>query len=769
MKKINIDLNVSKDEFKLLKERLIETGAPLHIDQLSAFVGLEKTKDQRNQKIKVYDSKFRYEINDLIYLDIDRKYKLSKNKFLEFKGGVVLRVVKKQYSPSLGKVLLGLDYEGEGEFKKIITFLKKKKILIELEAEKDETGKDAPLFKGKDPRENEPPLAQKYLEKIRENLEKQLEKSGDFLIWGDFWIHKKQLIKINNREIVKIIRELEKREDSITTKEIKDKIIKIDNEKFPNELILFSINYHLSNHQSFVCVDYKDWGKWNLKEFFDKIKKTELVFAKAYKVKEIEVKEKELLKEVKTFVKDFKKANKTNQNRTVLTLRELVSGALRIHKKQLNAIGNKREVIVVDAESLEEYKTFVFPYEKYLIGLKKYYKSKNIVPGVLINLEEKDNKLFVNPVKSKRPSKIPLYDFDPEKSIFIEKNSTTVYYDFFPYFKLDAGDLERLYEIAEGRKPLSILRHIFMEFSENLEGYKKIHFLRGFHLIDIILRIEQEDILKLLLGNNEFFRSEEEIGYFYMNEEIVREKEIIEQKIELEKELKEKKKKFEKEIIKQRKAITPKEKGGKRGQKPDDIEKQFEKIRNRLKKLGGKRNIVEDVITRPIPKKSVKQEEKKEKIVKPVSEKKKEIIKGIKEIGEKEVKRKEPLPKETKEKKIVKEEKEKRVKRTVAKPKKEKIIEKIPIEPKPEKKKKVKRTPEKHTPKKSARRILEEEIELKEAEREALEALKQSVVEKEEKKKVDVKEETTVVYSDKKDKGKSVLGEKLSELLKKKK
>ncbi len=769
MKKMSIDLNVSKSEFKLLKDKLIEIGAPLHIEQLASLVGLEKTKDQRNQKIKVYDSKYSYDINDLIYHDIDRKYRLSKNKYLEFKGGVVLRVVKKQFSPALGKVLLGLDYEGEGEFKKIINFLKKKKTLIELEAEKDEIGEKAPFYEGKDPREEEPPLAHKYLDKIRENLEKQLDKSGDFLTWGDYWIHKKQLIKIKDKEIVSIIRELEKREESIKTGEIKEKIIKIDNSKYPEELILFSINYHLSIHQSFVCVDYDDWGKWNLKEFFDKLKKAEPIFTKAYKLKKFEIKEKELVKSVKDFIKEYKREKKTNQNMTTVTLRELASGALKIHKKQLNIIGNKREIDIIDGESSDKYKVFVFPYEKYLIGLKKYYKSKNIVPGTIINLEEENGELIITAAKSKRPSKIPLFDFDIKTSTFIEKNATTVYYEFFNHFKLDTGDLERLYALSEGKEPLSILRHIFIDFSESLEGYKKLHFLKALHLMDILVKIEKEELLKLLLGNREFFRSEEEIGYFYLNEELMREKEVVEQQKQLEKELKEKKKKFEKELIKHRKEVAEERKEQKLPHEVDVIEKQFEKIRNRLEKLVGKTNIVEDVTSRPAPKKIVKAEEKKIKSVDEKPETTKEINlkkeKKAEEIKLSSEKNREVKPKTTE--RISKTEKGKKPPKTV----KKKIVEKMPIEIKPSKKKKSKTISDKHSvpKKKSARRILEEELEIKEAEREALEALKEVVEIKEEKKKVETKEEAKVVYSDKKEKGTGILGEKLSELLKKKK
>ncbi|HPB54544.1 MAG TPA: hypothetical protein PLB68_01160, partial [Candidatus Aminicenantes bacterium] len=72
--------------------------------------------------------------------------------------------------------------------------------------------------------------------------------------------------------------------------------------------------------------------------------------------------------------------------------------------------------------------------------------------------------------------------------------------------------------------------------------------------------------------------------------------------------------------------------------------------------------------------------------------------------------------------------------------------------------------------KKSERRIREEELEMEEAQREALEALKTGVeVERAEKKGPRVEDETKTVYSDKEKKKKGgLLGEKLGELLKKK-
>ncbi len=759
MKKDTIDLAIQKDELKGIKNFLLSKKTPVHIEEIARFIGLKRTKHLRQQKIKVYDRKYKYNVQDLIYMNLEEmKFRLSKNNELVFSGEIVFRIVNKKYSPTLCYSLIEVDYEGEGEFRKIINMLKKKKVSLEFPVAGDD-GEEAPFYDGKDPRENEPPLPSKYLQKLRENLEKLLLDSKDFLNWGEYWIYKTQLVKVKGKDEVKIVRELEKRKDSITTREIKDSVLKIEDEKHSEKLILFSINYHLSEHQSFVCVDYEDWGKWNLKEFFENIKKTELVFKKAKKVDSFEKKPKEVESLAKDFLKKAKKFYSTESN--PLLLREIVSGALKLTKRELNLIGNRRE-ITISSGSGESYKVWVFPYERYLIGLRKYYKVNQIVPGTALSLKVENGEFILEPKVGKKPLKVLVFDYDEEEKRFIEKANTTVYYELFPYFQLNYGELDELYEISEGRTVLSTLRHIFYEFGEDSGEYKEFHYLRAFHLLNILYNISLQDTVKLLLGNSEFFDSEEKPGIFILDTEKMRVREEEERIALLEKELKEKKEKLEKKLLKHVPKDTKKE--AQESLPRDDIERQKEKIARRLQKIREK-GVIETIHEKVPLKKKDKLEAKKSE-EKPETHVEKVVVKEI----EKEAEKKETKVVKT-EKKTVEKRAPKAKKPPVKKQPKVEFVEPVKEEKEEKKKRKKKEKAKVSTPKKkSARRILEEELEMKEAEKEAMEALKEEIEIEVKSKKKHIDEETTVVYSDKKKKtGGGVLGDKLKEILEKKK
>ncbi len=768
MKKETIDLTIKKEELKNIKSYLLEKRTPVHINELAQYIGLERTKHLRQQKIKVYGRKYRYNINDLIYMKLEnKKFRLSKNNELVYNGEIVFRVVNKKYSPSLGYSLMEVDYEGEGEFRKIITILKKKKVTIEFPIAGDE-GEEAPFYEGKDPRENEPPLPEKYLLRIRENLEKLLGDSKDFLNWGDYWIYKTQLFKIKPQEEVKIVRELEARNDSILTKEIKEDVLKIDKkEDIDEELILFSINYHLSLHQSFVCVSYDNWGRWNLKEFFENFKKREHIFKKPKKVDDFEKNKKEVENLAKEFLKNSKKKLKIDTN--PLLLREVISGAFKLTKKELNLIGSKREIIIKDKDSGEDYKAFVFPYEKYVLGLKKYFKVNHIVPGVSLVLKFDGNIYYIDSIEEKKPSKVVVFDYNEDKKQFVEKANTTVYYSIFPYFKIVSGDLEKLFEVTEGKTVLSSLRHIFNEFGKESGQYKELHYLKAFHLLNILFNVSLLDTVKLLVGNSEFFDSEENPGIFILDTEKMKQREEEERKALLEKELKEKKEKLEKELLKQ--IVSKKDQKKEDATLPrDDIERQKEKIARRLQKIKSK-GIVEPIHEKVPLRKKVKEERKEEKAkkIKPLKEKKVEKveIKKVEKVEEKIEKVAPSKKKEAPEKKIIKEKKFVTKKKEKPKPT---FVEPIKEEKESgEKKKRKKKVKTAVAKKKSAKRILEEELELKEAEKEAMEAMKEEIAIKVESKKKHIDEETTVVYSDKKSKKGSILGDKLKEILSKEK
>jgi len=762
MKNKKINLDITKDEFELVKKHLVNKGEPEQIGKLARLVSLNKTKHLRKQKVKVYSRDYKYNVGDLIYVKFEnKKFRISRNKSIEFSGDLVLRVVNKKYSSILGVTLIELDYEGEGEFKKIINMLKKKKVSLELEAASDSDGKEAPFYKGPDPREQEQPLATKYIKKIKKNLKNELKSSKSFLNWNNYWIHKSLLIVISKQDLKNISKVIDKKKESLKTRDIKEMFFK--EKDTPENLLLFSINYKLSNENQFVNVSYENWGKWNLKKFFKNLKSSEPLFESFVKVKKHISGKKVSKKKQRKFIKEYKGEKKRKTIITEISLRELVSGAVKINKSIINKLDKKREVYLIDKEKEKKIKAYVFPYETYILGLKKYYKSNNIVPGTIIQLKIENNEFFISPLRTQKPQKVPLFDYDYKNKKFIEKNITTIHYGLNPFLKLDEGELDRLYEISKDNDYMTNLRNIFIEFSESSEVYKKMHFMRVFHLLDILKRTKAEDVLSILLNNKEFFDSEEEIGYFYLDVEEMKDREEKEKHKKLAKELKEKKRKLEKEISKREKTAekdVEKKKGEEKYEpKKYDIEKQMEKIAERLDKIEKKSNIVQKIRVvkrKPIKRKEMKEDtEVKEKKVEPEKIEEKKVEEKVEQkVEEKKKPEKKPIKKKYEKKKVVKKEPE---------------FEEKKVEHK-EDRRKQKKPKKVYGGKKSEKRIKEEELELKEAEKAAKKALKEGIDLDTKVKKKPVKKGTKVVYSDKKKKkGKGVLGEKLDKLLKDKK
>ena len=780
MMKKTVELKIGKEDIKALKAYLLEEKKPLEGEVLTQFVSLNKTKHLRSQRVKVYEEKYWYAVGDLILVDLkNNKFRLSKDRTEEFDGSVVLRVVEKKSSPALGMDLLELDYEGEGEFKRIFTLLKKKKVSMARPCSLDEQ-QQAPFSEAEDPREQERALSEKEFQDLRENLLKALEESGDFLFWNGFWIHKSQLVKIKDKDVVKLIRTMEERHalpepaegseapvvsllPSLTTEEIRTNQIPWEAPPENNEITDFSINYTLSKHPSFLCVDANGKGKWNLKESFESFKKGKPLFRKLVRFPLTPKSETLFQQEIREFIR---KSNKRNPDEAVyvpVTLRELHSGALKLDKSWLGFMEGRREVIVRDGD--KSYVAYVYPYEGYLLGLEGFYRSRELFPGVLMALKADGQSFLIQIKRAKRSQRGFLYGYDASTDRFQEEKEVDNHYDVDSRFTLLPGTLVKLYEKTEGLSGLPLLQSMFRNMSLVADGYKRFHYLQAFHLMDIREHTDAKEVLRLLLASENFFQFEEEHGVFFFNdqkeavpvavkavakeetvssedepifpqeegfEETFSQPEEEEREPETDEETEES---FAEEEAVDGEDHEVEEAGTERQtSSSSEITKQREKIARRLTRIQGKSHLVENI--REVEPVHAKEESAEEQ---PVSETVIPQENFPPAAVEKDIRNLKPL--ETREKE------EKKKKRPT----------KAPVSPVPGNKK-------------SERRIREEELEMEEAQREALEALKTGVeVERAEKKGPRVEDETKTVYSDKEKKKKGgLLGEKLGELLKKK-
>ncbi len=783
MKKEKVELKVTEEDLKFIKKLSKEKKKPLSLQEIAQTIGYQRTAHLREEKVKVYSPEYFYEAGDLIFKEFDDEFRVSKNKKISFKGGVVLRVERTTFSEALKTNLITVVYEGEGEFKTIMNVLKKKKVSLEFESSNDPT-KQAPFIKEEiDPRKTEPPLGEKELKKLEKSIKELLEKSNDFFSWRDLYLYKTLLLKIKDKDIVKVIRKIEEEGKPLSTEEIKE-FLSLEGED--DNLVLFSINVHLKEHGSFMPVSFKGWGKWFTKDMYEKIKKSLPLFRRSSKFKkkpDYDDKKAKIETSVKNFLKEWNEKDESPDT-VFLTLREVLSGAIKLKREMRSFFNeNEREFVILDKETGAIKKAYYFPYEGYIIGFKDVFEKQRAVSGTRVRIfKEGDGNLYYEILKVKKEYETPKIVYNSEDDTFKEEGSIFSKASFDAYFILDKGDLEKLYKIYENSldNVNSFIRGLFRTFGEAEEGvpYRRIHFLTIFNLLDIVKKSDISDVLSILLGNSEFFPSTELPGFFYMNEEEANKKDEAVRKEILEKELLEKKKKLEEEI--KEKARKLEELKGKREEEIkrrkteekkgiDEIERQKEKIERRLKLL---REKGVKLPPPPPPPKHLLKKKIEKKLVEEKKVEKEQVKKPVEEMKE----RKEVLKAEGKETEIKDNKQRKVEEKVISKTPQKKRIERKPAvieQPSPQKskkrkgKKKIKEVS--YSRKKSERRIREEELEIKEAEREALETIKGAEIEdiQKEVKRETSEEETKVVYSEK-IKSQGVLFAKLQEALKEK-
>ncbi len=113
--------------------------------------------------------------------------------------------------------------------------------------------------------------------------------------------------------------------------------------------------------------------------------------------------------------------------------------------------------------------------------------------------------------------------YDPKKDV-LEQNGEEAFTFSIPnkIIHLERETLEKLLSLYEERKKLELpelLAFVFKNFG--LVGNKcSLHYLRAYHLVDVLKRTAQEDIEKALLTTPEFLQSEKNAGIFFYQEKI---------------------------------------------------------------------------------------------------------------------------------------------------------------------------------------------------------------------------------------------------------
>ena len=523
MDKANEYTKITEADLSFLEEKLLHINKALTLKELAQKVAFKKTSSQLKQDVKKYDSYCQYEVGDLIFKEYDDPLLVSSKGAEHFKGSVVLKVLNKISLESFDCEMLEVGYSGGGIFRKHIDYMTKTKTQVLLPCNYDHKGLEPQkLKKEEDPRLDQVPMTDKDLTNLEKNLSKALSKAEKFFCWDEFWQLTKKRIDISGKKIEEIKKLIRESQQSASTQELCSRLFKIDPSDDLFDLHCLSLNYTLDKKYKkiFIFVSPLNWGKWHLKETMDSALKGIPLSASNAKIPALEEENKQEISIAQKF-----------PLKIYLTWREILSGGIKAPKSVRRSLANFREYIFTDTDGKKDYTVYYYPSSGIFLGLKEFYKNNNVPQGASLTLEKKDpGHIHFWLKKSKKKLTVPQATYDPKKDNFSETGEEVFTFSLpNKIIHLERDTFSKLCSLYDQRAKLNLKELLILIFNHfGLEGETLfLHYLRAFHLVDVLKQTSHEDVERTLLFSPEFSKSEKKKGIFFYKEKVRTEAEII--------------------------------------------------------------------------------------------------------------------------------------------------------------------------------------------------------------------------------------------------
>jgi|Deesub1362B_J571_1020462.scaffolds.fasta_scaffold00002_451 hypothetical protein len=512
---------ISAQDLDFIYDILAASTEPLRLGELTTKLAFEKTASELNQPIKKYDPTCRYEVGDLIYKEYNEPLMVSSKSTEMFTGAVVLRVVNKIPYESFNCEMLEVDYSGGGIFRKHIDYMKKTKTQVLLPSNLDGQGLEPEIVPHEqDPRLHEIPLTEKDLKKLERNLEKALHHDDRFFCWEDKWTLTEKQVAIPEEKIQEAENYIREKQHSVPTEEIIQNIFAIPFRAKEYALACMSFNalIHKKYRKKFVYTFPEGWGKWILKEILDEMSRDIPMIAPLISPPEEAVQQKTALVPHLEF-----------PLKIYLGWRDILSGGVRLPLALKKELSQAIEYILEDPEEEKEYSVFYFSNLHAFLGLKDIYDRFHVPQGASLTLERRTKTRFRFWLKtSKKKISFPQLTYDPATDTFKKTGE-----EFFSFalpnkiIHIDDESLDRLLQLYDQREVADLrelLVLIYKEFSP--EDERNLHYLKAYHLVDMLRRTTQEDVEATLQYAPEFEESEKRKGVYIYHEKVKTEEEL---------------------------------------------------------------------------------------------------------------------------------------------------------------------------------------------------------------------------------------------------
>jgi len=515
-------ITVSAEDLAFIEGELARTPHPKPARELAGTLAFEKTAAERTQDVKKYDPYARYEVGDFIEKDYNEPLTVGSKSVEHFEGRVILKVTAKTFSKHFGCEMLEVDYPAGGVFRKYIDYMKKTRTQVLLPSNCE--GRNQPveiMAKGDDPRLTELPMTERDLRTLEKNLRAGLAKDPNVFSWNDFWQLSAKRVEILPEKVREIESDFVATGHSAATEDLVRKFFGLEASSDLFDLTCLSLSALLEkkHKKEFILLADSGWGKWHLKSILNALPHGLALAAPMAELPEVE----EVEKPEMSIVQDF-------PIKIYLTWREILSGGIKVPRSLGKALSHAREYTFVDPDDNKAYTLYYYPDENFFLGLQEFYTQHNIPQGASLTLERTGPNTFKFWVKkSKKKMSVLRLGYDAGKDEFTDpRGEAYTYAEPNKIIYIERETLARLLPLAATREGLNLKDLVVLVFRDPAlaTSAHSLHFLRAYHLIDIVRQTTQEDVEYVLLNSpEEFIKSDKKKGVFTYHEPYVPEEE----------------------------------------------------------------------------------------------------------------------------------------------------------------------------------------------------------------------------------------------------
>ena len=507
----------SAEDVALVERELERTLQPLSTRTLAEKLAFEKTATERTQDVKKYDPYTRYEVGDFIEKDYNEPLTVGSKSVEHFEGRVILKVVARTYSKHFNCEMLEVDYPGGGVFRKYVDYMKKTRTQVLLPANIEGRDQSAEIMaKGDDPRLTELPMTERDLKALEKSLRSGLSKDPKVFGWNDFWQLAAKRVEVPPEKIQEIMDAFVESGRSAGTEDLVRKHFGLEasNDLFDLTCLSLAAVLEKKYRKDFIQLAGSGWGKWHLKALLGTLPENLPLSAPLAPLPELEEVEKPEMSIVQAF-----------PIKVYLTWREILSGGIKVPRSLGKELSHAREYTFTDSEEGKAYTLYYFPNESYFLGLQDFYTQYNIPQGTSLTLEKTGPNAFKFWVKkSKKKMSVLRLGYDVERDEFVDIGEE-VYSHAEPnkIIYIEKETLNHLLPLTASREGLDLRDLLVLVFKDPAlaTSAHSLHFLRAYHLVDVLRQTTQEDVEYTLLNTPDFSKSDKKKGVFTYHEPYV--------------------------------------------------------------------------------------------------------------------------------------------------------------------------------------------------------------------------------------------------------